>query len=192
FFLYSGYEAEGGAGAVSGYDGYHGTSSIATLAQVVRPNTEDIEHRYPLLIHQREFRVDSCGAGRWRGGARFICEPANLACDCGFKTGAAQGETTFSHGAGGGCPTQPNVCYIVRSGELSQARVHRVFELHHGDRLLKHTSGGGGVGAPNKRDPHAVWDDVFVNEIGSLEAAREGYHVAIDPVTRSIDWDATR
>jgi N-methylhydantoinase B len=192
FFLYSGYEAEGGAGAVHGYDGYHGTSSIATLAQVVRPNAEDIEHRYPVRIHQREFRIDSCGAGRWRGGAGFVWEAENLADECGLQTGAAQGEITFSHGAQGGCPTPPNVCYIVHEGERSQARVHRMFRLEHGDRLLKFTGGGGGVGPPHERDPQAVWDDVYVNEIVSLEAARTVYHVVIDPVTRVLDLEATQ
>jgi N-methylhydantoinase B len=192
FFLYSGYEAEGGSGAVYGFDGYHGTSSIATLAQVVRPNTEDIEHRYPFLIRQREFRVDSCGAGRWRGGAGFVWEAENLAGECGLQTGAAQGETTFSDGALGGCPTQANVCYILSGDQRTQARVHRVFSLHHGDRLLKLTSGGGGVGPAHERDPQAVWDDVYVNEIVSIEAARAVYHVAIDPETRAIDWHTTR
>ena len=192
FFMYSGYEAEGGAGAVTGFDGYHGTSSIATLAQVVRPNAEDIEHRYPVRVHQREFRVDSCGAGRWRGGAGFVWEIENLADESGLQTGAAQGETTFSHGALGGRPTLPNECYIVRDGERIQAKVHRVFRWRHGDHLLKLTGGGGGVGPPSERDPRAVWDDVYVNELVSLEAAREVYKVVIEPETREIDWEATR
>jgi N-methylhydantoinase B len=192
FFMYSGYEAEGGAGAVYGFDGYHGTSSIATLAQVVRPNAEDIETRYPVRVHQREFRMDSCGAGRWRGGAGFVWEIENLADECGLQTGAAQGETTFSHGALGGHQTLPNECYIVRDVERIQAKVHRVFRWYTGDRLLKLSGGGGGVGRPEDRDVQAVWNDVFVNELVSLEQAREVYKVVIDPETREIDWEATR
>jgi N-methylhydantoinase B/oxoprolinase/acetone carboxylase alpha subunit len=52
--------------------------------------------------------------------------------------------------------------------------------------------GGGGIGRPEERDPQAVWDDVYINEFVSLEAAREVYKVAIDPVTRQIDEDQTK
>ncbi len=191
-FVYPGYEAEGGAGAVHGFDGYQGTGSIGTLGEIVRPNTEDIEIRYPWRTHVREFRVDSCGAGRWRGAPGFTWEAENLGGEAGMQTGAGHGETTFGHGALGGCPTPPNTCHILRNGERILARVHRLYMLQHGDRLLKTTGGGGGVGPPHERDPRAVWEDVFVNEFVSLDAAREVYRVALDPNTREIDWEATR
>ena len=191
-YVYTGYEAEGGAGAVYGYDGYQGTGSIGSLAEIIRPNTEDVEIRYPWRIHRREFRLDSCGAGRWRGGAGFTWEAENLGGEAGMHTGAGQGETTFSHGALGGCPTQPNVAYIIRNGERIVAKVHRLHYVQQGERMLKETGGGGGVGPPHERDPQAVWDDVYVNELVSLKAAREVYKVAIDGRTRAIDWEETR
>jgi N-methylhydantoinase B len=191
-YVYTGYEAEGGAGATYGNDGYQGTGSVGSLGEIVRPNAEDVEIRYPWRIHQREFRVDSCGAGRWRGGAGFVWEAENLGGEAGMHTGAGQGEITFSHGAQGGCPTQPNICHIIRDGQILQARSHRLHYVQHGDRVLKHTGGGGGVGPPHERDPQAVWDDVYVNELVSLEGAREVYRVAINPATREIDWEETR
>ena len=193
-YVFPGYHAEGGAGAVFGYDGYQGTGSVGTLGEIARPNTEDYEIRYPWFIVNREFRKDACGAGRWRGAAGFHWEAINLGDDAGMHTGAGMGETTFAHGCLGGWSTLPNRCEIVdgTTGEARVAKVHRLHKIHHGDRIIKDTSGGGGVGRPEERDPQAVWEDVYIDEQVTIEAAREVYKVAIDPLTRQIDWERTR
>jgi N-methylhydantoinase B len=191
-YVFPGYHAEGGAGAVAGYDGYQGSASIGTLGEISRPNTEDVEIRYPWKVISREFRKDSSGAGKWRGGPGFHWEAVNLGGEAGMHTGAGHGETTFSHGALGGKPTPPNICYIVRNGEKIRAKVHRLHQLKGGDHVVKDTGGGGGIGRPEERDPQAVWDDVYINELVTIEAAREVYKVAIDPATRKIDWERTK
>ena len=191
-YVFPGIHAEGGAGAVWGYDGYQGCASSASLGQIARPNTEDVEIKYPWKVVSREFRKDSSGAGRWRGGPGFHWEAVNVGGEVAMHTGAGQGETTFSHGTLGGKPTPPNQCYIRRDGEMIQAKVHRLYQLKAGDHIIKDTGGGGGVGRPEERDPQAVWDDVYINEMVTLETAREVYKVVIDPTTRQIDWDLTR
>ena len=191
-YVFPGIHAEGGAGAVWGYDGYQGCASSASLGQIARPNTEDVEIKYPWKVVSREFRKDSSGAGRWRGGPGFHWEAVNMGGEVAMHTGAGQGETTFSHGTLGGKPTPPNQCYIRRDGEMIQAKVHRLYQLKAGDHIIKDTGGGGGVGRPEERDPQAVWDDVYINEMVTLETAREVYKVVIDPATRQIDWDQTR
>jgi N-methylhydantoinase B len=191
-YVYTGYEAEGGPGAVYGYDGYPGIASVGSLGEIVRPNTEDVEIRFPWRVIRREFLVDSGQAGRWRGAPGFVWEVENLGGEAGMHTGAGQGETTFSHGASGGCPTAPNQAYIIDTdGQRRRARVHRLHHMQHGERLLKFTSGGGGVGLPWERDPQAVWEDVYLNQVVSLEGAREVYKVAINPDTREIDVEET-
>jgi N-methylhydantoinase B len=190
-YVFPGYHAEGGAGAVAGYDGYQGAASIGTLGEISRPNTEDVEIRYPWRVISREFRKDSSGAGKWRGGPGYHWEVANLGGEAGMHTGAGHGETTFSHGALGGKPTPLNVCHIVRNGERIRAKTHRLHQLKAGDHIVKDTGGGGGIGKPEERDPQAVWDDVYINELVSLEAARDVYKVVIDPATRKIDWQQT-
>jgi len=192
-YVFPGYHAEGGAGAVYGFDGYQGSASVGTLGEISRPNTEDCEIKYPWKFISRGFRLDSSGAGKWRGGPGFHWEVENLGDDAGMHTGAGQGETTFSHGCLGGKPTRPNNCVIVRAnGDRMQAKVHRLHQVHHGDHIVKDTSGGGGVGRAEERDPQAVWDDVYINEMVTLETAREVYKVAIDPATRKIDWEQTK
>src|SRR3990170_7733526 len=191
-YVFPGYHAEGGSGAVYGYDGYQGSASLGTLGEIARPNTEDYEIRYPWKVISREFRKDSSGAGRWRGGPGFHWEVVNLGGDAGMHTGAGQGETTYAHGCLGGGSTLPNSCSIVRNGEKIRAKVHRLHQLKGGDHVVKDTGGGGGIGRPEERDPQAVWDDVYVNELVTIEGAREIYKVAIDPATRQIDWNQTK
>jgi N-methylhydantoinase B len=191
-YVFPGYHAEGGAGAIYGFDGYQGTASLGTLGEIARPNTEDYEIRYPWKVISREFRKDSSGAGRWRGGPGFHWEVVNLGADAGMHTGAGQGETTYAHGCLGGRPTLPNVCHIVRSdGERMRAKVHRLHKVFPGDHIVKDTSGGGGVGPPEERDPRAVWEDVYVNELVTVETALKVYKVVIDPATLQIDWVRT-
>ncbi|MFQ5922459.1 MAG: hydantoinase B/oxoprolinase family protein [Anaerolineales bacterium] len=191
-YVFPGYHAEGGAGAVAGYDGYQGAASIGTLGEISRPNTEDVEIKYPWKVISRQFRMDSSGAGKWRGGPGFHWEVANLGGEAGMHTGAGHGETTFSHGTLGGNHTLPNICHIQRNGEMIQAKVHRLHQLRAGDHIIKDTGGGGGVGRPEERDPQAVWDDVYINEFVSVQGAREIYKVVIDPESRQIDWDKTK
>ena len=50
--------------------------------------------------------------------------------------------------------------------------------------------GGGGVGDPFERDPHAVREDVRDGLI-SVHAAREEYGVVLDPTTCEVDQYAT-
>lgn len=60
-----------------------------------------------------------------------------------------------------------------------------------GDVLVKHSSGGGGVGNPAERDPDLVRDDVRKDFV-SLKAAKETYKVIIDPTTWKVDYEATK
>lgn len=192
-YVFPGYHAEGGAGAVYGYDGYQGSASLGTLGEIARPNTEDYEIKYPWKVISREFRKDSSGAGQWRGGPGFHWEVVNLGGDAGMHTGAGQGETTFAHGCLGGRPSLPNTCTIVRAnGEKMLAKVHRLHKVYAGDHIVKDTSGGGGVGRPEERDPQAVWDDVFINEVVTIAAALDVYKVVIDAASRQIDQERTR
>jgi len=80
----------------------------------------------------------------------------------------------------------------AKTGEKERAQVHRLHPVFAGDRVIKDTSGGGGVGRPEERDPQKVWEDVFLDEIVTIDYAREVFKVAIDPTTRQIDWDRTR
>ena len=57
-------------------------------------------------------------------------------------------------------------------------------------RIRVRSSAGGGWGDPRERDPEAVLADVL-DEIVSVEAAREVYGVALTADARAVDMDAT-
>ena len=59
-----------------------------------------------------------------------------------------------------------------------------------GDVLVKHSSGGGGVGNPAERDPELVREDVE-NELVSIATARDTYKVVINPDTLQVDVEGT-
>jgi N-methylhydantoinase B len=59
-------------------------------------------------------------------------------------------------------------------------------QLLPGDIVIKLSAGGAGVGAPDKREPAAVQQDVR-NGFVTLEAAERIYRVALDPQTLEID-----
>ncbi|MBI2360192.1 MAG: hydantoinase B/oxoprolinase family protein, partial [Deltaproteobacteria bacterium] len=146
----------------------------------------------PWRTVRREYRMDSCGAGRWRGGPGMEWEAVNEGEECGMHTGAGHGETTFGPGAMGGQSTPPNECYILRGEQLFPARCHKLHQILPRDHVIRKTGGGAGVGRPEERDPQKVWEDVFIHNLVSMEAAREVYTVAIDPQSRKIDREKTR
>jgi len=97
----------------------------------------------------------------------------------------------LGHGALGGEPSPPCRTYVVQGEEKTRIKPHRMAQWPTGARVLKLSSGGGGVGDPAERDPLLVRKDV-VREFVSVQRAREAYRVAIDPVTLEIDWEETK
>jgi N-methylhydantoinase B len=108
-----------------------------------------------------------------------------------MATGSSDGDEMLGHGALGGHPTPPCRTYLRRGDDLIRVKPHRMVEVKRGDVLVKHSSGGAGVGPPEERDPEKVRQDVS-NELVSLEAARNVYRVVLDPLTLEIDHAETK
>ncbi|MBI3092173.1 MAG: hydantoinase B/oxoprolinase family protein [Candidatus Tectomicrobia bacterium] len=190
-YVRTSFDYDGSAGAVSGFDGYQGISSIAALGAVTRGNIEEMEIRIPFFMHKLEFATDLQGAGRWRGGPGVYWEAQNQGSDSGMATGSSDGDTTFGPGALGGEPCPPCRTYIQRGEQRMRVKPHRLVQLKNSDVVIKVSSGGGGVGNPKERDPELVAKDVR-NELVSLQAARRTYKVALDPKTLAVDAQATK
>jgi N-methylhydantoinase B/acetone carboxylase, alpha subunit len=109
----------------------------------------------------------------------------------GMATGSSDGDEMFGFGARGGDPSPLSRTFLHRGGEELRLKPHRMFDLVSGDVIVKRSAGGGGVGSPSDRDPEAVRVDVL-NELVSIQAARDVYLVAIDPETLGIDHEATK
>ena len=184
-------DADGGAGAVWGYDGYEGALGMSGLGSINRGSVEEIEIRFPWRTVRWHFLPDLSGAGRWRGGCGMLWEVENVGGDVGAATGSSDGDLTQPPGAVGGEPGPLSHMYIRRDGEVLPAQSHRMIQVKHGEIFGKVSGGGGGVGNPLERDPSAVQRDVR-NEMTTLQYAREVYGVVLDPGTLQLDEEATK
>jgi N-methylhydantoinase B len=184
-------DADGGAGAVSGFDGFEGAMGMSGLGSINRGSVEEIEIRFPWRTLKWHFVPDMSGAGKWRGGSGTLWEVQNLGGDVGAATGSSDGDLTQPPGALGGQDGPLSKMYIRDGDEVTPARTHRMVQIKSGQVLGKVSGGGGGVGDPAERDPRKVLYDV-INEYVTMETARDVYRVAIvagDPPT--LDEPAT-
>jgi N-methylhydantoinase B len=184
-------DADGGAGAVAGFDGFEGAMGMSGLGSINRGSVEEIEIRFPWRTLKWHFVPDMSGAGKWRGGSGTLWEVENLGGDVGAATGSSDGDLTQPPGALGGQDGPLSRMYIRSGDQVTPARTHRMVQIKSGEILGKVSGGGGGVGDPAEREPEKVLHDV-INEYVTLETARDVYRVAIvpgDPPT--LDAEAT-
>lgn len=185
------FDYDGSAGAVWGYDGATGPSTLATLGKVMHANVEESEDRFPWLILKTEILPDLMGAGRWRGGGGTHWIAVNEGPGGRIATGSSDGDEVQGYGAQGGHASPKGRTYLRRPGELVRVKPHRMVEFKEKDVYIKLSAGGGGVGDPRERDPAAVAKDAR-NGFITPEGARYIYKVSIDPVTFKVNEALTR
>jgi N-methylhydantoinase B len=190
-YVRTSFDYDGSCGAVWGYDGYQAVSTLTALGAAHRDNVEEMEVRVPWRALKWEMVPDFTGAGRWRGGPGVHWEAVNEGSDGQMATGSSDGDVVQGFGAHGGDPSPVSRTYLRRNGEDIRVQPHRLVPVKTGDVLVKHSSGGGGVGDPAERDPELVRADVE-NELVSPEEALRVYKVVIDRSTLQIDREATR
>ena len=147
------FDSDGGAGAVSGYDGFEGAATFATLGSVQRGEMEEVEIRFPWHILHYGFAPDLSGAGKWRGACGMHWEALNEGSDGGMATGSSDGDTTQPPGAAGGEPGPLCNAYIQRGNEQIKLKPHRMYQFRTGDVIVKFSGGGAGGGNPVERGP---------------------------------------
>ena len=193
-YVRTSFDYDGSCGAVHGYDGYQGVSTLTALGSVNRGNVEEMEVRIPWRLLQWEMVPDFTGAGRWRGGPGIHWVAVNEGADGIMATGSSDGDEVLGFGALGGQPCPPCRTFIQRREGTRVARIrvkpHRLVPIKTGDVIIKHSSGGGGVGDPAARDPEMVREDV-ANELVSVRVAKRVYKVVIDPKTLQVNEKAT-
>jgi N-methylhydantoinase B len=190
-YVRTSFDYDGSAGAVWGYDGYQAVSTLTALGAAHRDNVEEMEVRVPWRALQWEMVPDFTGAGRWRGGPGVHWEAVNEGSDGQMATGSSDGDVVQGFGALGGEVSPLCRTYLRRDGEDIRVKPHRLVQVRTGDILVKHSSGGGGVGNPAERDPEMVRLDVKKGFV-SPEAAKATYKVVLDPSNLEIDQEATK
>jgi N-methylhydantoinase B len=173
----------GGTGARPGKDGLDVTAFPSGVRTIPVEATESIA---PVMFRRREFREDSGGAGRYRGGLGQVIElggadgtPVALLCNFERLNNPARGRD----GGGKGAPGRVTLV----SGKPIRSKGRQT--VPGGDFIRLELPGGGGFGDPATRDVDQVASDV-ADGIISREVAERDYRVALD-VDGSIDRAAT-
>ena len=163
----------GGTGARPGKDGMSATAFPSGVRGMPVEVTEAIT---PVVFWRKEFRPDSGGPGRQRGGLGQVIEiggdngiPFEVLAMFERVDNAPKGRD------GGHCGAAGRVS--LASGERLRSKGQQ--SIPTGDRLLLEMPGGGGFGDPRQRDPERVAEDVE-NGFVSEETARRIYGVVLD------------
>ncbi|MFQ5426937.1 MAG: hydantoinase B/oxoprolinase family protein, partial [Gaiellales bacterium] len=162
----------GGAGARPSKDGLGNTGFPSGVAGIP---AEVVETVSPIVMHHREIRPDSGGAGRYRGG---VGQAVRLSIRSGSDwivssqadrvRFAPQGRQGGRHGERGG--------FWLSTGEHVDPKIQR--RLGPDVEVFLSLPGGGGFGPPEERDAAAVLADVVDGHV-SIEAAEREYGVVI-------------
>ncbi len=172
-FIWHLFHARPGGGASPGGDGWSSAGEWHTVGGLKFGSVEFAEVRFPLHFHRHEFRPDSGGEGRFRGGlgveldlAVEVAEPAraNTAGD-GVRYGAC--------GMLGGRDGEPHDYRLLSEGR--ETRVLKTKEVgiavRPGDVFAVRSGGGGGWGPPEARLSEARERD---RREGFVGASRDG------------------
>lgn len=180
---------KGGSGATHGLDGWNNGPifGVSTLTN----DYEFFELQDPHTLLDHEFKRDSSGSGRWRGGngtiTRWRFEGQSV-------TLVLQGEPEGGFGLFGGLAGTDNTFTLhFPDGSSYQPRPKEVIRLPipAGTIIERHSGGGGGFGDPLERPIEKVVDDLR-NELISAHKAQSDYGVVVAPSTLVIDGERTR
>lgn len=176
--------SSGGTGALKGKDGLSATAYPSGIAGVP---VEVIETLAPLVIHRRELRQDSGGAGAYRGGLGQVMD-IEVRTDQPYLFSGLFERTKFpAPGLHGGHSGGTGRLRASNSVKLQPKTTQTVAA----DTIVTlEMPGGGGFGPPLERDPARVLDDVR-NGYVSAAVARSDYGVVIDEVHWRVDEQAT-
>lgn len=184
------FNGSSGGGATAVGDGWPFMVTPGTIGGLKFAPVEIIELHYPLRVVEYQVRMDSMGAGRYRGGPglSFRLIPEGTRVD---NYGYGDGMTNPPFGVCGGKPGDGGALYrINRDGTKSVYGPLAYFRVEDGETWCAISSGGGGYGDPLGREPERVQADVRDGFI-SLTSAREDYGVVLTPGSLEIDERAT-
>ncbi len=163
----------GGTGARPGKDGL---SATAFPSGVRNTPVEINETIAPIVIWKKEYRTDSGGAGRHRGGVGQVMEIEH-AEGAPFTISAIFDRVEHApRGRFGGKDGKTGRVRLASGKELKGKGRQ---DVPAGDRLILEMPGGGGLGDPRERSDESIAEDVAQGFV-SAEAAREDYGVELE------------
>ncbi|MFH0946996.1 MAG: hydantoinase B/oxoprolinase family protein [Planctomycetota bacterium] len=182
---------KGGSGAMKACDGYDHIGMIDASGGLLDQDYEMFEQQTPHLLKIHEYRQDSAGAGRHRGGLGVRTEYVVGSDDTQIVT-FGDGDVEPAFGLFGGKSGTLNRIELIRPDGTRVVPTSKdlIKGIRQGTLYTQEAGGGGGFGSPLLRPAGKVLEEVR-NEIISLDAARDLYGVVIDPGTLEIDEEKT-
>lgn len=161
-FIWHFFQARPGGGASSAGDGWPGGGEWQAAGGIKFGSLEVTEVRFPLFFKTHEFRPDSGGAGRYRGGPGGIVEMVVETEEPAVANTAGDGVRHGACGILGGEDGMPHRYTLYSAGRAPRAIKTKETGLviHPGDRLVLESGGGGGWGDPAERAAAATAADV--------------------------------
>jgi N-methylhydantoinase B len=173
------------AGGTGGRPEKDGLSATAFPSGVRNTPVEINETIAPIVIWKKEYRRDSGGPGRQRGGLGQVMEIAHAeGAPFAVSTMFDRVVNPARGRAGGGAGATGR----VRLASGAELRPKGRQSVPAGERLVLEMPGGGGYGDPRQRAPERVAEDVR-NGLVSPEAAREYYGVEVGGDATAIKAD---
>jgi N-methylhydantoinase B len=177
-FIWHMFQARPGGGASPVGDGWESAGEGQAAGGIKFGSIELAEARFPLFFEHHEFRADSGGRGRYRGGVggvlRFRLETEEPA----VANTAGDGIRHAPYGILGGEDGLPHRYRLISRGGERLLKTKEVgIPLRPGDLFLVESGGGGGYGPPRARDPRAHAEDLlngFVTPAGARASRGRG------------------
>jgi N-methylhydantoinase B len=174
----------GGTGAWTGADGNNAVRNFAEGDLSSIQPVEAIELRWPLRVERLALRVDSGGAGKFRGGLGLERELRVRAPGATLSV-LSDKNVIPPYGVNGGHAGAPNRFVVRRDGrEIMPSSLPgkvAAFALQPDDIVVMQTAGGGGFGDAGERDPAALARDLAFGYV-SATAARALYQAKDDEI----------
>jgi N-methylhydantoinase B len=173
----------GGHGGHPEGDGLnHGNAPISTATI---PPIEILEAAYPVMFTQWALRPDSGGPGEHRGGLGAIYEIELLEENAEVFLFGERGRFPPRGVAGGGDAALNRFLFEQDDGFHEPPMASKIVgvTIKRGQHVRIESPGGGGYGAPERRDPAALAADLRLGYI-TPEAAARDYPAAADALRR--------
>jgi N-methylhydantoinase B len=165
----------GGRKGMDGIDGIH-----CNMTNTMNTPIEEIERTTPLLITKYEYRVDSSGAGEYRGGSGVI-RSFRVTSDSTIFTVLAGRERHGPWGLFGGEEGEKTQVILQRNNKRRKISTKATLLLKKEDEIVVYTAGGGGYGFPHQRDKEKVKEDMSNGLITKAYARKNYNHIFQKP-----------
>ena len=160
-FIWHLFHARGGGGASSAGDGWETAGEGQAAGGIKFGSVEVAEARFPLFFKNHEFRPDSAGDGRFRGGVGSVLELRMETTEPARGNTAGDGVRHPSYGLLGGKDGLPHRYVMVAGGTRRVLKTKEAgIPIPPGAVFDIVSAGGGGWGKPARRDPKARANDL--------------------------------